>query len=477
MRKLSREEILTLHPVKAMFILGFPLMLSQILFTLYNLVDTFFLGHLGKELSGNAVAGLQISFPIIWFLISFVIGFGFAGIALVAQFTGANDKKNANYAAAQMISFSIVAGVITLIIGFFFMPQIARLITNVADVSIVAINYMKVYFLGVPFLFISAIFQNILAAKGDNVTPFKITLIANLINVVLDPFLIFGWWIFPRLTIVGAALATVIAEFIGAAISLFYLFNGTKGIKLTLTDLRIDLSWYKRIFKIGLPAAVGNSGTSLGFLFLTGLIGRLPNAEVALAAYGIGDRAIHIIFVVVEGIGAAIVTLIGQNIGAGLIDRAELIARLGIKIEFVITLIESASIFLVRNAIFKIFIPGNTLVIQEGSKFLTIFILGLPFFGLFSAVSGVFRGSGHNLEPMIGDLLRLWGLRLPLSYILSRFYGSSGIYWGMTLSNIIASIVLYVIFTFGKWKTPIIKKEEILIEELLEENTVAVGKE
>jgi len=465
MRKVTREEILSADPVKTMFLLGLPIMVSQILFTLYNMADTFWLGHLPQTESGSAVAGLQVSFPIIWFLVSFALGFGFAGIALIAQYTGANDKKNANYASAQILTFLTLAGILVGVFGFFVMSYIAKLITNATQVSSVAVKYMKVYFVGVPFLFISAAFQNILSAKGDNVTPMQISIVTNFLNIILDPFLIFGWWIFPRMTVVGAALATVITEMIAALVAIYFLFSGKRGVKITLSDLKIDFDWFKRIFKIGLPAAIGNSGASFGFVVLTGLIGRLSNAEVALAAYGIGDRAIHIIFVVVEGIGAAIVTMIGQNLGAGLIERAEKIAKIGIKLEFGITLIESALIFAVRKGIFQLFIPGNTAVIQEGSKFLTIFILGLPFFGLFSAVAGVFRGSGHNLEPMIGDLLRLWGLRLPLSYILSRYYGSSGIWWGMTLSNIISAIVIYILFTFGNWKVPLIKHEEISVSE------------
>ncbi|MGB9855120.1 MAG: MATE family efflux transporter [Caldisericum exile] len=467
MRKVLREEILTGNPIRIMFQLGLPIMITQILFTFYNMADTFWLGHLPPTESGSAVAGLQVAFPIIWFLISFTLGFGFAGIALVSQYTGANDQKNANRAASQVLAFLTLAGIVVSVIGFFIMPAVARFITNARNVSDTAIKYMRVYVIGVPFLFISAAFQNILSAKGDNVTPMEVSLITNTLNIILDPFLIFGWWIFPRLTVVGAAIATVFTEAIAAIIAIYFLMKGTKGVKISLSDLKIDLQWFSRIFKIGFPAAVGNSGTSLGFVVLTALIGRLPNAEIALSAYGIGDRAIHIIFVVVEGIGAAIVTMIGQNLGAGLIDRAEEIAKAGIKLEFVITLIESALIFAIRNAIFIIFIPGNIAVIQEGSKFLTIFILGLPFFGLFSAISGVFRGSGHNVEPMVGDLLRLWGLRLPLSYILSRYFGSTGIWWGMTLSNVIAALVLYVFFTFGKWKVPIIKPEKLTVEESL----------
>jgi putative MATE family efflux protein len=448
-------------------------MVSQLLFTFYNMADTFWLGHLPLSESSGAVSGLQLDFPIIWFISSFILGFGFAGVELVAQYTGAKCHEKANYAAAQILLFLTLAGVIVAVIGYFLMPLVARLITTSTEISNVAISYMKIYVIGIPFLFISAAFQNILSAKGDNVTPMQVTLAANILNIVLDPFLIFGWWIFPRMTVVGAAIATVIAEALAGIISLYFLFRGSRGIKITLKDLKIDPEWFSQIFKIGFPAAIGNSASSFGFLVLTGLIGRTENPEVALSAYGIRDRAINVIFVVIDGIGAAIVTMVGQNLGALNIKRTEFIAKTGIKLEFVITLVESVIIFAMRNLIFEIFIPGNTAVITEGSKFLTVFIFGLPFFGLFSAVSGVFRGSGHNVEPMIGDLLRLWGLRVPLSYILGKRFGSTGIWWGMTLSNIVAGIAVYVMFTFGKWKKPVIKKGT----EVVEENIVITGRE
>lgn len=473
MRKVSREEILNGPVVRTMFLLGLPVMVSQLLFTFYNMADTFWLGHLPLSESSGAVSGLQLAFPIIWFISSFILGFGFAGVALVAQYTGANDHKKANYAAAQILLFLTLAGVIVAAVGYFLMPFVARLITTSTEISSVAISYMKIYVIGIPFLFISAAFQNILSAKGDNVTPMQVTLATNILNIVLDPFLIFGWWIFPRMTVVGAAIATVIAEALAGVISLYFLFKGSRGIKITLKDLKIDPELFSQIIKIGFPAAIGNSASSFGFLILTGLIGRTENPEVALSAYGIGDRAINVIFVVIDGIGAAIVTMVGQNLGALNIKRTELIANTGIKLEFMITLVESVIIFAMRNLIFEIFIPGNTAVITEGSKFLTVFILGLPFFGLFAAVSGVFRGSGHNVEPMIGDLLRLWGLRVPLSYILGKRFGSTGIWWGMTLSNIVAGIAVYVMFTFGKWKKPVIKKGT----EVIEENIVITGRE
>lgn len=459
MRKVSREEILTGNPVKIMFRLGLPVMLAQFLFTLYNLADTFWVGHLPASESASAVAGMQVAWPIIWFLMAFSFGFGIAGVALVSQFTGAGEHEKAEHSASQVMSITFLFGVFIGIFGFFLMPFIASLITHVQNVTSMAVLYMKIYFIGVPFTFISFAFQQILSAKGDNVTPMQITMITVFINVILDPFLIFGWWIFPRMGIQGAALATIIAEGIAAVIGLRMLFRGSKGIKITLDKMIPDFGWFKKIFKIGLPAAIGSSTTAFGFLVLVGIIGRTVNAEVALSAYGIGDRLVNVIFIVVEGIGASIVTMVGQNLGANLIHRVEIIAKTGIKVEFLITIAEAALVFLVRTVLFRVFIPDRPDVVKEGVLFLSVFTLGLPFFGLFSAVAGVFRGSGHNTPPMIADIVRLWIVRVPFAYLLSLRWGTLGIWWAMAASNIIASMVAYSIYLKGSWKKAIIHEE------------------
>lgn len=462
MRKVSREAILTGNPIKVMLILGLPVMLSQLMFTLYNMVDSFWLGHLPASESGSAVAGIQVAWPIVWFLISFSAGFAMAGIALVSQYIGAGEYKEANKSASQVIALSAIFGIGVGIFGFFVMPLIAPLLTSASQVSAQAIKYMKIYFIGVPFVFVAGAFQSILSAKGDNVTAMQVNFATNLVNIVLDPLLIFGLAGFPRMGVVGAALATVISEAIAGIVALYFLFKGTKGVKIVARDLRIEFPWLKKILKIGIPAALGNSATSFGFVVLTGIVGRVPNPEAALAAYGIGDRFVHIIFIVVEGIGASIMTMVGQNLGANQIERAERIAKTGIRVEFVVTIAESALVFLLKEPFFKLFIPGRPDVIAQGVAFLRVFIIGLPFFGLFSAVGGVYRGSGHNVQPMIADIVRLWVLRLPLSFILSRYIGANGIWWGMTLSNVFSSLLLLGMFYRGDWKVPVIEKKPVI---------------
>lgn len=464
MRKVTRKEILTDNPLKVMFLLSFPVMISQLLHTLYHLADTFWLGHLPPAESGEAVAGLQISWPVIWFLIALSFGFGIAGVALVSQYTGAGEKKNANIVASQMISLSVIFGLIVAILGFISTPYLVSFITKSTTVTGTAITYMRIIFWGIPFMFISFAFQSILSAQGDTLTPMYINLLTVTLNVMLDPFLIFGWWYFPHLGVLGAALATITCQGVASFISLYFLFRGTKGIKIAINNLIPIWKWLKRIFRIGLPAAIGHSTTAFGFVVVMAIIGRVNNPETVIAAYGIGDKLINIIFIVVDGLGTGIITLIGQNLGANLIKRVKEIAKKSLQVVFLITLLEAALVFALRIPLFKLFIPGRPDIIAEGIHFLTIFTLGIPFFGLIGAIMALFRGSGHNVQPMIVDMVRLWGLRIPLTYFLGNQFGSTGIWWGMSLSNIISALIALYFYFQGGWKKQVIHEYKETIQ-------------
>lgn len=147
MKKITRKEILTGSPLKTMFLLSLPVMISQFLHTLYHLADTFWLGHLPPSDSGAAVAGLQISWPVIWFLIALSFGFGIAGIALISQYTGAGENDNANLVSNQLLSLSIIFGLVVSISGVIFTPYLIPLITKSVTVAKSAIIYLRLIFL------------------------------------------------------------------------------------------------------------------------------------------------------------------------------------------------------------------------------------------------------------------------------------------------------------------------------------------
>ncbi|MFQ6117760.1 MAG: MATE family efflux transporter [Candidatus Bipolaricaulia bacterium] len=468
MAKVSSEDILHGPIVWTMFRLGWPAMVTGILQTLYNLADAFWIGHLPPAESGAAVAAIQISWPIVWLLISFVAGFGgAAGSALISQYTGAKRSEEANFATSQIFSLSLLSGVVIGIGGFFFSPYLLPLLVRAGEVTDAATLYIRVIFLGMPFLFTPFLLYFALAAYGDTITPMIVNGGAVLLNVVLDPLLIFGLGPLPRLGIFGAALATVISQGVASIAALAILFRGKRGLKLQIRYFRPQMAWMRKIMGIGLPAAVGQSGTALGFVVLMAIIGRVANATVALAAYGIGDRVFSLLFIATEGLGVGLTTILGQSLGADLIQRAWGVAKKGAAVMFSVLVIEAALIWLARQPLMAFFIPGREDIIAEGVNFISIFVLAMPFFGLFSAVGAIFRGSGHNVPTMIMELSRLWALRVPLSYVFAFTLGmgSTGVWVGMTISNFAAALIAIGLFATGIWKEKVIEEQVPVVEE------------
>ena len=455
MRSVSKEQILKGPIIKTLFLLGWPIMISSLLETAYTLADTFWLGRL--EESKYAVAALQISWPIIFLLISIAFGLGAAGVALVSQYTGAKKHEEAERSAGQVIFISLTFGLVFAITGFFLSPFIVHSLGLEKEVSHLAILYLRIIFFGLPFMFGSFTFGFIMRAYGDTVTPMIVSGVAVILNIALDPILIFGMFGFPRMGVLGAGLATILTQSLATGIALYLLFKGKVGIKLKLSYLKPEKEKIKKIFRIGIPASIGNSGTAFGFFILMYILARVPDSTVVLAAYGIGDRIINLIFISINGLSAGITTVLGQSLGADKIERAEETVKKGILAMFFILVVCSILLVLFRTEIMKIFI-NNSDVVNEGANLIKCVMIGVPFFGIFSGIVASFQGSGHNVPTMILDISRLWALRIPLAYFLGLYLGmnSTGVWIGMALSNIVGTAIALIFFETGIWKKKVI---------------------
>jgi len=456
MRSVSKEQILNGPIIKTLFLLGWPIMISSLLSTAYTLADTFWLGRL--EESKYAVAALQISWPIIFLLISIAFGFGAAGVALVSQYTGAKKHEEAERSAGQVLSISLLFGLSMAVIGFFLSPFIVYSMGLEEKVSYFSILYIRIIFLGLPFMFGSFTFGFIMRAYGDTITPMIVDGIAVILNIILDPILIFGMFGLPRMGVLGAGLATILTQSLATAIALYLLFKGKVGIKLKLDYLKPEKEKIKKIFRIGIPASIGNSGTAFGFLILMYVLARLPNSTVVLAAYGVGDRIINLVFISINGLAVGISTVLGQSLGANNIKRAEEAAKKGMFTMFPILVACSVFLVLFRTEAIGFFI-NDPEVVNEGANFIKCIIIGIPFFGIFAAITASFQGSGHNVPTMVLDLSRLWALRIPLAYLLGIYLGmnSTGVWIGMALSNIVGTVIALIFFETGVWKKKVIE--------------------
>mgnify|MGYP003586089989 CR=1 FL=1 len=454
----TRDEILHGPVVPTMFRLSWPVMVSSLLNMVYNMTDTFWVGHLPEAENAAAVAGLQVAGPVVWFLVAFAFGFGSAGLALVSQYMGAHNEKDAEKAAGQTMSLAIMLGCVVALVGAVLSPLLLPLLAPDASISANAISYTRIVFLGMPAIFVSAVYAQVMNAYGDTVTPMVVNAVATGLNVMLDPLMIFGIGPFARMGVAGAALATILCQILAAVVSLWLLVSGRRRLRVSIRELRPEGVWIGKILHIGIPASVGASGTSFGFIVLTGIIARVPNATVALSAYGIGDRLFSITSLINDGAGIGIATMVGQALGAGMKDRATAVVREGTTA--LVSLMVAASVFLrlITPMVFRAFIPTQPAIIAEGIRFMSVFLWANPFFGLMMGVQSAFQGSGHNVPNMILDLVRLWGLRVPLAWFFAMALGmgSRGVWIGMTVSNILAGILSLILLFVVDWRKSVI---------------------
>lgn len=445
-----RQQILEGDVVRTLLKLSTPLIFTQLVQILYNLVDTFWLGRLGRA----AVSAPAVAWPIVFTVTMFGGGFATAGLALVSQYVGANKWERVDKVVGNLLvllgALSIVFGVL----GYVFTPQILHLLRIPEDVIPEAATYLRIIFASLPFSFVVFVFSMVLRAVGDMWTPTKINLATITLNAILDPVLIFGWLGAPAMGVAGAAIATALSNAVASMVSLVILFKGWKHIHVRLEHLIPDGSLISKIVSIGTPAGLSNSLNGLAFTTIMAIVSAF--GSVAVAAYGIGMRIINIVSAVAFGMSQAASVMIGQNIGAEQYERAKHILATTIKITFSTMSVLALVVFALRYDLIEIFI-SDPAVIQTGAMLLFYFSLSVPFFGIFFPVMNALRAAGKTKISATLAFVRLWVFRVGLAYLLGRAWGSvNGVFLGMALSNVLGGLLsLYFVFWTG-WMKKII---------------------
>lgn len=453
-----RERILKGPILKTMMTLAWPVMVSNGLQAFYNLIDAFWLG----KVSTQALSAPTLAWPIVFTFMSLGMGYQMAGSTLVAQYTGAGDQKGANRAGTQAFSFLFLLSIVAAAVGYGLAPGILKLLRAPSDVYPLAVGYLRIVSLGFPLMYGAFAFTGLLLGVGDTRTPMYLNGASVVLNAVLDPLFIFGWGPLPGLGVAGAAVATVLSRGLAGIVGIGLLASGRLGLRLCPSYLLPRWGYVKKILGVGTPNVVDHVGTSLGFTVIMGLVAGFGTTTVA--AYGVGQRMINLFNTAIWGATSALLTMVGQNLGADQVERAEEITRRGIRATFLVLVGLAALLFALRRPLYLIFI-SDPHVIEEGSLFLAVFVPSVPFFGLFAAASSVFRGSGHTVPPMVMALLRLWGLRVFLSWLLGYrlSLGPLGLWAGMSLSNLLGGLLLYGWLLRGTWKGKVIQPEEVLV--------------
>lgn len=429
---------------RSLFLLAFPIMGGNILQIAYQLVDAFWVGRLGAA----AVAAVSVSLPF-WFLMMAIgMGFTIAGSTLIAQYVGARNRAMVDHVSGQTLLTVVAVSAVLGLIGFVAAPYLLELMEVAPDVYRGALGFLRVQFLGLPLAFTFFCFQSQMRGMGQVTVPLYLTAGTVFVNFVLDPIFIF--WMHWGVT--GAAVATVISQSIAAAAAIVLLVQGRYGIQLKIRELRPDLAFIKRAFNLGYPAAIEGSARGLGVTVMMFLITSF--GTVTTAAYGVGGNVLQFVVIPAMGFSMATSTLVGQNIGAGNLKRAEAVARLAALITF--SALSAVGLFALAfaNHIAAFFVPNEPQVIHEASVFIRTVSWSFGFIGVQFALMGVLRASGNMFAAMVISLVSQWVLTFPLAFVLSHraHLGAHGIWWAFPVANVITAVVSFLWFSRGDWK-------------------------
>ncbi len=428
-----------------LFYLSLPIVITNLLQTAYNLADTFWLG----QYSTRALAAISFAFPMVFLLISFGIGLTVAGSVLVAQHTGAGEPRKAEYAASQTVTFAAVVSVILGTLGYFLVDNVLAVLGAGPDILPLAAQYMQVVSLGLFTLFGFLVFISLMRGYGDTVTPMVVMLGTVVLNIVIDPLLIFGVWVFPELGVTGAAIATVFSRGLAMIVGLGVMFGGRRGVTISLADMRPDFGYLKTLVRVGGPASVEVTGRALSVNLLLIIVATF--ATPVVAAFGVGIRVFSVIFLPAIAVGRGVETLTGQNIGAGNQNRAARTNDFAAVTMFGVLCVAAVVTYFTAPAIVSVF-TDDPAVIPVGAEFLRTVAPTFGFLGVVRAYSGGFRGAGRTLTAAAIAIFTQGMIRLPVAWFGAQRFGTIGFFSAFVVSNVIGAVIALLWFRRGTWR-------------------------
>ncbi|MEO7522583.1 MAG: MATE family efflux transporter [Ferruginibacter sp.] len=433
---------------KAVILLAIPMMLEMCMESVFALVDIFFVSHLGKH--ATSVVGLTES--VIAIVYSLAIGVSMAATAIVSRRVGEKDPAAATRASMQSI---IVAFVIILLIsipGFIYAGDILRIMGAEREAIDIGINYTRIVIGSSMVIMLLFLINGIFRGAGNAMMAMKSLWIANICNIILCPLFIRGLGPVPAYGVMGAAMATTIGRGVGVAYQLYYLFNGKSIIKFTLKQLTPDWKLMRSIVDIAWPATLQFLIGSGSWIVLAALVVNTGHSE-ASAGYQIAIRIVIFFILPAWGMSNAAATLVGQNLGAGQPERAELSVLRTAKYNAIFMGTVSVILIVFADAIISFF-TQEEIVQKYALQAVRIISAGYLFYGIGMVMINTFNGAGDTKTPTLVNLFCFWGFQIPLAWLLSKTFGLGpvGVFIAIPVAETAITISAFILFKRGKWK-------------------------
>ncbi len=442
-QRLDRKDLTQGVVWKKLLVFFLPIAAGTCIQQLYNAVDGLIVGRFVGTIALAAVGGS--SAQIINLLIGFFVATTAGASVVIAQVYGAGRDEDVRLAAGNALAVFALLGLVLMAFGLIFTPAMLRLLRTPADTMEASVLYLRIYFLGVPFVLILNMESNMLRSVGDSFSPFLYMVAGCVSNIVLDAVfvLVFHWGV------AGVAIATVLAQVLNMGLLTWKLLRTKESYRLSLKELKLKGVYLRNMLRLGIPSGLQSSMYAVSNMIIQ--VGVNSLGTIVVASWAMSGKTDGIFWAVSNALGAAITSFIGQNLGAGRQDRVKLCVKQGLILSFGITVTLSALIMLLGRPMLRI-LTEDQAVIDTTYQIMTYFVPYYFTWTLIEVLSAVLRGAGDAVRPVV--IIGLGICLLRIVWILTLFQ------WVHTLmvlslcyvvSWVVTSIAMTVYYRRGRW--------------------------
>lgn len=446
---LGSEQSFTTGSIdRAIFLLSVPMIVEMGMEALFAIVDVFYVSMLNDT---NAIAVIGLTESMLTIIYSIAIGLSMGATAMVARRVGEKDIKAAEVAAVQALFVGLCLSIIISIVGGIFADDLLKLMGADEGVIAAGAGYTRWMFSGNVTIMLLFLINAIFRGAGDASIAMRALILANGLNIILDPIFIFGWGIIPGYGVEGAAIATNIGRGIGVTYQLYHLLKGKGLIKLHAQNLIIKWNIVWNLLKVSAGGTAQFVIASASWIFLVRIVSNFGSS--ALAGYTIAIRVIVFAILPAWGMANAAATLVGQNLGANQPERAEKSVWRTAFFNMIFLGLVTVLFFSMADPILRMF-TSDAAVLENGILCLQIVSLGYIFYAYGMVISQAFNGAGDTATPTVLNFFGFWTFQIPLAYALAITfdYGPPGVYAAISIAESCIAIVAIILFKRGKWK-------------------------
>lgn len=436
---------------RAVLLLAIPMMLEMAMESVFALVDLYFVGHLHN--SSHAIQTVGLTESVLTIIYSLAIGMSMAATAVVARRVGEKDPEAAGKAGMQAIFIAVVFNIIISVVGLFFATDILLLMGASAETAAQGTPFMRIMMGGSIIIVLLFLINGIFRGAGNAAIAMKSLWIANIANIILCPLLINGLGPIPGFGLTGAAMATTIGRGIGVAYQLYHLFKGSGVLKIKLAYLKPHWEQIMALLKIATPGIFQFVIASCSWIFLAQLVAT-TGGDHGSAGYQTALRLMMFFMLPAWGMSNAAATLVGQNLGAKQLERAEQSVMKTAKYIIIYMVLVMAFTF-AGGRYFISFFSNDRLIQDIALNALQIMSIGYICYGMGMVLMSTFNGAGDTWTPTWVNFFGFWLFQIPLAYVLAKQFdfGPTGVFIAIPVAETGIALAAYLLFKKGKWKT------------------------